>query len=937
MGDSADPLSPNLALVKLRINEEEQLKILDNAFLFALKENNVHALNSLIHRGTGMQMLAVGNGFCYVKDFFHYCEDCSKVMPYTKAAFDKVLQDAAKSSDEDPRDYQDRKTYFDAASKWTELIVQAKKQNPYFVVLWDNYTMIRIVDKNLRSASSQEDPKKIMEMYEKDCLQAAHPIPESLRLKVYQYYKEKLDILKKLKEETKVCKDKPFPSLQEKEEMVTNTMNLLLLEGLYVDLCGPAFRYRMGVLGDQWFDLFFWYVLQNDKDLACVMWEHVKYPVRSAICAAYLLRQMAKNTNIDPIDRGKMLENSKYFGKKATDVQRAAEDDDENRELAAQSLDCDLFLWRGISLMDLVVQGDCESFLETESFKRCVHRRLHGDLDPGNDTLWLQFKLICSTLTFGLPPTFFPGFLKWAPPPRSEELRHSTQRRIIPKGYPDRPSDNPTLRDEKKNQDKVAVLLKKQRDNKMDLTSHELETLWSPTFCWYQRWGCFLSAPYVVFLLNCFVTFGVTLFFTVWFIWMRLQPSSFPDMHDNMTGHEIFLNFYFVGCLIREISELSVSILKCQGIYEGFKDYFNNVWNFPEVLGLISFFVGFWWRFACTQSGGCEPAFSAKDNTIWFSFSVKDSTIETYNLFYALSLFFNWIRVLRCLCLTKLGVTIGFFPSMLTDVFAWLLLYVILFVVISVLFVGTSSVDTLVPGYEKMATLRVHLHMFLSGEFSWTEMTNLYRFAFLLITYFFLNLVLINLLIAKMSSTYNSATMSSTYNSVSAKAEKWKLLYEYALVQEHARRAIAYPAPFNLVLILLDLILITFHSRVQINLRKIYPDYTWGQRLERFLARNTFIGKDSRVRGATHSSQDHVDHGKTQAEISALMERAQRTVMNKEHSKGSVEDRLEHAKEKLDSLSKDAKYIQDMQQASNRGSTCARMLDTSAFYANKDA
>jgi hypothetical protein len=49
-----------------RINEEEQLKILDNALLFALKEHNVHALNSLIHRGTGMQMLDVGNGFCYV-------------------------------------------------------------------------------------------------------------------------------------------------------------------------------------------------------------------------------------------------------------------------------------------------------------------------------------------------------------------------------------------------------------------------------------------------------------------------------------------------------------------------------------------------------------------------------------------------------------------------------------------------------------------------------------------------------------------------------------------------------------------------------------------------------------------------------------------------------------------------------------------------------
>jgi hypothetical protein len=144
---------------------------------------------------------------------------------------------------------------------------------------------------------------------------------------------------------------------------------------------------------------------------------------------------------------------------------------------------------------------------------------------------------------------------------------------------------------------------------------------------------------------------------------------------------------------------------------------------------------------------------------------------------------------------------------MLQDGLTWLLLYVILLIAISMLFVGTSSVETLVPGYETCSKgtdlsgdddppengyigcsfayvlIRPMLQSF--GEFSLTEMTNLYSFAFLLVTYFFLNLVLINLLIA---------TMSSTYATVSAKAAKWKLIYEYELVQEHARRAIAYPA-----------------------------------------------------------------------------------------------------------------------------------------------
>jgi hypothetical protein len=373
-------------------------------------------------------------------------------------------------------------------------------------------------------------------------------------------------------------------------------------------------------------------------------------------------------------------------------------------------------------------------------------------------------------------------------------------------------------------------------------------------------------------------------------------------------------------------------------IYKGFGDYFSDNWNYPELLALIFFFVGFGWRTECiNKSGGCEYAFSPKNHTIWLSFSVKDSSIETHNLFYALSLFCNWIRVLRCFYLTPLGVTIGIFFSMTKDILSWLYLYAIVLVAISMLFVGTSSVETLVPGYETCSGgtdvpengyiacvfsyvfFRPMLQSF--GEFSLSEMTNVYSFIFLLVTYFFLNLVLINLLIA---------TMSSTYSKVSAKAEHWKLLYEYELVQEHARRAIAFPPPLNVLVLIFDLV---WSFRIE-NVRRTYPDYTWYQRLERFLARNTTIGPDSRVRGATHSSQDHSFDRQIQADISVVMERARRTVMNKGHSKGSLEDRLANVEGKLDSISKDAKSIQDMQQASNRGSTRARMLDKRALYAN---
>ena len=50
----------------------------------------------------------------------------------------------------------------------------------------------------------------------------------------------------------------------------------------YAHLLDAHFRYRMGILSPA-LDVFLWNVLQNKKDLAMVMWQYVRYPVRSAI------------------------------------------------------------------------------------------------------------------------------------------------------------------------------------------------------------------------------------------------------------------------------------------------------------------------------------------------------------------------------------------------------------------------------------------------------------------------------------------------------------------------------------------------------------------------------------------------------------------------------------------------------------------------------
>ena len=50
----------------------------------------------------------------------------------------------------------------------------------------------------------------------------------------------------------------------------------------YLHLLDVHFRYRMGIQGPE-LDVFLWNILQNKKELALQMWQHVRYPVRTAI------------------------------------------------------------------------------------------------------------------------------------------------------------------------------------------------------------------------------------------------------------------------------------------------------------------------------------------------------------------------------------------------------------------------------------------------------------------------------------------------------------------------------------------------------------------------------------------------------------------------------------------------------------------------------
>jgi len=234
---------------------------------------------------------------------------------------------------------------------------------------------------------------------------------------------------------------------------------LLLLEGIYCDLL-EDFSYHVGMLGP-YVDLFFLNVLYNRVEMATYFWEKSSLsPVRTAITAAYMLREMAKTIGIEPAVKMSMLENAKHFETRAIGVMKAAQKT--NRQLATQALDCPLRMFTDMTLLDVAVEGKCDAFVE-ECCREAIDARMYGDLDPYQNSLFWIFLNVFPLLgiwatfgahlpfmegaTLGLEDVVFRPLVKFKLPPESDVLRGSTQRRVMPKGYPDRPHENDILKE----------------------------------------------------------------------------------------------------------------------------------------------------------------------------------------------------------------------------------------------------------------------------------------------------------------------------------------------------------------------------------------------------------------------------------------------------------------------------------------------------------
>jgi len=86
--------------------------------------------------------------------------------------------------------------------------------------------------------------------------------------------------------------------------------------------------------------------------------------------------------------------------------------------------------------------------------------------------------------------------------------------------------------------------------------------------------------------------------------------------------------------------------------------------------------------------------------------------------------------------------------------------------------------------------------------------------------------------------------MASTYEKASQQANQGRMIYTYEVTEEHTRLGLAFPIPFNIIMLLKELSQYIFYDHQQVLVK--FPDSTWGERLDLFLCRNRSFSRAGR-------------------------------------------------------------------------------------------
>jgi len=479
------------------------------------------------------------------------------------------------------------------------------------------------------------------------------------------------------------------------------------MDALLRALMGEYWSFSAGVLGKTW-DLFLCMVLLNRHSIAKICWKKIDSPVRAALVACKMYREMAKQPHVREEVQLEMEVNAKDFEKMATDVMLLAME--ENMCLAIESLETRVAVLGGNTILDLAIDCKARIFVK-QCCAQAMDARFYGDLSSAPPK-WLPWFLpfpqwiviLACVLLAGIPAPFL---LDFKLPPDAESCRAPTQRRKIPKGYPDRPDMNDTLSSVISKKDfggrvqasltsfrnkvvgsvqqgkqKLDVWEKLEKDVNRIKNFSEDQTIqvWQPTFTIWERWLCFLQAPIVHFQARAVIYTSVVIQFTYAITEVQIKAKSFEDATCTADGENQkqlqalqermgVVAVYMAGSAFIEFSQMT---------HSGIVAYISDSWNFIDISTLVMFFFGFFLETVYTNFG--ELA-SLCDNYALklFDWPKSDNSTEILDdkkKWFCVCLFFCWLRLLHLYSVNKtLGKLVRAIWLMVQDIgtfiFVW--------------------------------------------------------------------------------------------------------------------------------------------------------------------------------------------------------------------------------------------------------------------------
>ena len=388
-------------------------------------------------------------------------------------------------------------------------------------------------------------------------------------------------------------------------------------------------------------------------------------PVRSAITAAYLLRTMAKKDGVEPSVKASMLDNADHFEEKAVGVMLVAQKS--NRQLATVTLDCQLRLWTGMTLLDLAVKADCGTFVE-KCCQEAIDSRMHGDINPYQTSYPMIFLHILFCL--GVPSAYF-GWIKFDLPPVDAIVRGSTQRRITPSGFPNRPHEHSML-----------MLIIDDPTPRKDMNNRQLDALWGPTFGAWERFLLFWQSPLVLYLCNTLISWVVTIVFTNQFI----AASRLDKTNYQVSTEEVMIIIYHGCAIVREILQLAT----IGSGWDKLCEYWTDFWNVLDWAASILFFWGFAINNMQLSYVDLDIAwlkvqfFTTEAPFVW--------DFDTAESLYGTSIMLMYLKLLRSFAVyQRLGIIVKMFFAMMKDALRFLIMYILLLFAFSIFMVGIGN------------------------------------------------------------------------------------------------------------------------------------------------------------------------------------------------------------------------------------------------------